>query len=168
MRRAGSRRCSVRRLKRVHIPVLWSRSELDGSLAGRIGLCEFIWGGAHDHFVTIRDERSPLTLGTSSVDFASCRTGWGNARASSNARNSADGFGQAVASALSIWADRFRQGSNSLGDYSTIAGKDAARFGTAALGQLSKETEQRPLAAVATALGVGILIGMAIAGGRSR
>ena len=31
-------------------------------------------------------------------------------RASSNARDTADGLGEAVASALSSWADRFRQG----------------------------------------------------------
>ena len=31
-------------------------------------------------------------------------------RASSNARDTTDGLGEAVASALSSWADRFRQG----------------------------------------------------------
>jgi ElaB/YqjD/DUF883 family membrane-anchored ribosome-binding protein len=45
--------------------------------------------------------------------------------------------------------------------------KDAARYGTTALSQISKETEQRPLIAIAVALGVGILIGM-VASGRSR
>jgi hypothetical protein len=40
-------------------------------------------------------------------------------------------------------------------------GKDAARYGTAALSQISKETEQRPLIAIAVALGIGVLIGMA-------
>jgi hypothetical protein len=34
-------------------------------------------------------------------------------RASSNARDSADGLSEAVASAVSNWADRFRRGSNS-------------------------------------------------------
>jgi ElaB/YqjD/DUF883 family membrane-anchored ribosome-binding protein len=88
-------------------------------------------------------------------------------RASSNARDTVDGLGEVVASALSSWADRFRQGSSSLGEHSAAVGKDAARYGTAALGQISKETEQRPLIAVAVALGVGILIGIA-AGGRSQ
>jgi ElaB/YqjD/DUF883 family membrane-anchored ribosome-binding protein len=83
-------------------------------------------------------------------------------RASSNARNSADGLSETVASALSSWADRFRQGANSLSDQSAAFGKDAARYGTAALNQISDETEQRPLIAIAVALGVGILIGMAI------
>jgi ElaB/YqjD/DUF883 family membrane-anchored ribosome-binding protein len=83
-------------------------------------------------------------------------------RSSSNARNSADGLSEAVASALSSWADRFRQGASFLSDQSAAFGKDAARYGTAALNQISDETEQRPLIAVAVALGVGILIGMAM------
>ncbi len=85
-------------------------------------------------------------------------------RASSNARNSADGLSDAVALTLSSWADRFRQGASSLSDQSAAFGKDAARYGTAALNQISDETEQRPLIAVAVALGVGILIGMAVHG----
>jgi ElaB/YqjD/DUF883 family membrane-anchored ribosome-binding protein len=84
-------------------------------------------------------------------------------RASSNARDTADGLGEAVASALSSWADRFRTGTNLLSEQSGAFGKDAAL----ALSQISKETEQRPLVAIAVALGVGILIGMA-ASGRSR
>jgi ElaB/YqjD/DUF883 family membrane-anchored ribosome-binding protein len=82
-------------------------------------------------------------------------------RAPSSARSAADGLSDAVATALSNLADRFRQGTNSLGEQSAAFGKDAARYGTAALSQLSKETEQRPLIAIAVALGVGILIGMA-------
>jgi hypothetical protein len=35
-------------------------------------------------------------------------------------------------------------------------GKDAARYGTAALDRISTENEQRPLIAVAVALGVGV------------
>jgi ElaB/YqjD/DUF883 family membrane-anchored ribosome-binding protein len=65
-------------------------------------------------------------------------------------------LGEAVAWALSSCAD-----ASSLGDQSSAFGKDAARYGSAALSQISKETEQRPLVAVAVALGVGILIGMA-------
>ena len=81
---------------------------------------------------------------------------------SSNARNGADGLGEAVAAALAGWADRFRQGASSVSDQSASFGKDAARFGTAALSRISSETEQRPLIAVAVALGVGVLIGMAM------
>jgi ElaB/YqjD/DUF883 family membrane-anchored ribosome-binding protein len=51
--------------------------------------------------------------------------------------------------------------------HSAAFGKDAARYRTAALSQISKETEQRPLVAVAVALGIGILLGMAVSG-RSR
>jgi hypothetical protein len=81
---------------------------------------------------------------------------------SSNTHNSAGGLSEAVASALSSWADRFRQSASSLSDQSAAFGKDAARYGTATLNQISAETEQRPLIAVAVALGVGILIGMAV------
>ena len=62
------------------------------------------------------------------------------------------------------WADRFRQGASSFGDQSTAFGKDAARYGSAALTRVTEETEQRPLMAIAVALGVGILIGMAARG----
>ena len=50
------------------------------------------------------------------------------------------------------------------GDQSTAFGKDAARYGSAALTRITEETEQRPLLAIAVALGVGILIGMAARG----
>ena len=85
-------------------------------------------------------------------------------RASSNARDAADELSEAVSSALSNWADRFRQGASSLGEQSAPFFKDATRYGTAALSQISKETEQRPLVAIAVALGIGILIGMATRG----
>jgi ElaB/YqjD/DUF883 family membrane-anchored ribosome-binding protein len=85
-------------------------------------------------------------------------------RASSNARQTADGLTEAIASALFGWADRFRQGASSFGDQSTAFGKDAARYGSAALTRITEETEQRPLMAIVVALGVGILIGMAARG----
>jgi ElaB/YqjD/DUF883 family membrane-anchored ribosome-binding protein len=80
-------------------------------------------------------------------------------RSSANARDTADSLGEALSSALLGWSERFRQGAGSLGDQSAAFGKDAARYGAAALNQISRETEQRPLVAVAVALGVGILIG---------
>jgi ElaB/YqjD/DUF883 family membrane-anchored ribosome-binding protein len=86
------------------------------------------------------------------------------ARTSADARETADGLGEAIASALFGWGDRFRQGANSLTDRSTAFGKDATRYGAAALARISDETEQRPLIAVAVALGVGILIGLAARG----
>jgi ElaB/YqjD/DUF883 family membrane-anchored ribosome-binding protein len=85
-------------------------------------------------------------------------------RASSNARDAAGDLSEAVSSALSNWADRFRQGASSLGEQSAPFFKDATRYGTATLSQISKETERRPLFAIAVALGVGILIGMATRG----
>ena len=81
-----------------------------------------------------------------------------------NARETADGLTDAVASALFGWADRFRRGANILGDQSQAFGKDAARYGSAALGRISDRTEERPLIGLAVALGVGILIGLAARG----
>ena len=89
------------------------------------------------------------------------------ARSTANARDTADSLSDALSSALSGWSERFRQGASTLGDQSAALGKDAARYGAAALSQISKETEQRPLIAIAVALGVGILIGMAT-GARAR
>jgi ElaB/YqjD/DUF883 family membrane-anchored ribosome-binding protein len=83
------------------------------------------------------------------------------ARASANAKDTADGLGDAVASALLGWAGRFRQSASALGDRSAVIGKDAAKLGTVAVGRLSDEVEQRPLLTLAIAVGVGILIGLA-------
>ena len=85
-------------------------------------------------------------------------------RASSNARDAADELSEAVSSALSNWADRFRQGASSLGEQSAPFFKDATRYGTSAVSQILKETERRPLFAIAVALSVGVLIGMATRG----
>ena len=85
------------------------------------------------------------------------------ARSTANARDTADSLSDALSSALSGWSERFRQGASTLGDQSAALGKDAV----AALSQISKETEQRPLIAIAVALGIGILIGMAT-GARAR
>ncbi len=82
------------------------------------------------------------------------------ARASTNARETAEGFGDVIASALLGWADRFRQGASSWSDQSASMGKDAAKLGGAALRRVSDETEQHPLFALAVAVGVGVLIGM--------
>jgi ElaB/YqjD/DUF883 family membrane-anchored ribosome-binding protein len=87
------------------------------------------------------------------------------ARASSNARDTAEGLGDAISAALSGWSDRFRESAGLIGDQSaalsTRLGKDAAKAGSAALSRLSDETEHRPLFALAVALGVGVLIGVA-------
>jgi ElaB/YqjD/DUF883 family membrane-anchored ribosome-binding protein len=83
------------------------------------------------------------------------------ARASSNAKDAAEGLGEVVASALFGWADRFRRSAGTVGDQSLAVGKDAARFGSSALGRVADETEHHPFFALAIAVGVGVLIGMA-------
>jgi len=86
----------------------------------------------------------------------------GRARASTNSRDIVGDLSEVIASALSTWADRFRQGADTVGDQSAALGKDAARLGTMALDRIGDETRQRPLIAVAVALGVGVLVGMAL------
>jgi ElaB/YqjD/DUF883 family membrane-anchored ribosome-binding protein len=83
------------------------------------------------------------------------------ARASASAKDRAEGLGDAVASAMSGWSDRFRLSAGSLRDQSATLGKDAAELSGAAFGRLSAEVEQRPLLTLAVAVGVGVLIGLA-------
>ena len=80
----------------------------------------------------------------------------------SNGRDIVGDLGDVIASALSSWADRLRQGASTVGDQSAALGKDAARLGTIAIDRIGDESRQRPLVAVAVALGVGILVGMAV------
>ena len=80
------------------------------------------------------------------------------ARASASARDTAENLGDAIASG---WADRFRQGASTVGDQSSALGRDAATLGTVAINRIADETGRRPLFALAVAVGVGILIGMA-------
>lgn len=86
------------------------------------------------------------------------------ARASTNAKDTAESLGDAIASALAGWAGRFRQSASSLSGQSASLGaslgKDTAKLSGAALRRLSEETEHRPLFALAVAVGVGILIGL--------
>ena len=79
------------------------------------------------------------------------------ARATTNARQSAEGLGDAIASALGGWADRFRQSAASIGDQSASFGKDAAKLGGNALSRVSEETGGHPLFALGVAIGVGVL-----------
>jgi ElaB/YqjD/DUF883 family membrane-anchored ribosome-binding protein len=82
-------------------------------------------------------------------------------RASANARDTAEGLSDAIAGALGGWADRFRQSAVSLGDQSASLSKDAAKLGGSALQRVSAETGAHPLVALAVAVGVGVLIGVA-------
>ena len=83
-------------------------------------------------------------------------------RFSANSRDVVGDLGNVIASALSDWADRFRKGASTVGDQSAALGKDAVRLGTKALDRMADESRQRPLIAVAVALGVGILLGIAL------
>jgi ElaB/YqjD/DUF883 family membrane-anchored ribosome-binding protein len=76
-------------------------------------------------------------------------------RSSTNAALAAEGIGEAVASALSSMADRFRGNG-------TFVRDEAAKFGNEALRRLSDEVENRPLVMLAVAAGVGLLIGFSI------
>ena len=89
------------------------------------------------------------------------------ARASTHAQATAENLGDAVASALSGWADRFRQGAGTVGDQSAALGRDAAKLETVAVNRIADETGRRPLFALVVAVGVGILIGMTIRNSRS-
>jgi hypothetical protein len=72
-------------------------------------------------------EQSPLRLESSSAGYRPFRRGLEKLgiRASSNARNRADGLSEAVESVLPNWTDRFRQGASSVSDQSAAFGKDA-------------------------------------------
>jgi ElaB/YqjD/DUF883 family membrane-anchored ribosome-binding protein len=74
-------------------------------------------------------------------------------RTSANAARAAEGIGEAVASALSSMAERFRGGA-------TTVGSEAAKISDQALRRLSDEVESRPLVMLAVAVGVGILVGL--------
>jgi ElaB/YqjD/DUF883 family membrane-anchored ribosome-binding protein len=76
-------------------------------------------------------------------------------RVGSRASENAEGISEAVASALSASADRFRGSATSVGS-------EAAKLGHDALRRLTDEAEERPLAMIAVALGVGILIGLSM------
>ena len=76
-------------------------------------------------------------------------------RTSVNAALAADGIGEAVASALSSLAERFRGNA-------TYVGNEAARAGTDAVRRLSAEVENRPLVMLGVAAAVGLLIGFSL------
>ena len=76
-------------------------------------------------------------------------------RTSANAALAADGIGEAVASALSSLAERFRGNA-------TYVGNEAARVGNNALRRLSGEVENRPLVMLGVAAAVGLLIGFSL------
>jgi ElaB/YqjD/DUF883 family membrane-anchored ribosome-binding protein len=82
-------------------------------------------------------------------------------RASTNATNTADHVGEAIASALGSIADRFRGDGKIMSDEAARLSNAAAKLGNDALRRLSKEVEHRPLVTLAVAVGVGVLVGLA-------
>jgi ElaB/YqjD/DUF883 family membrane-anchored ribosome-binding protein len=75
-------------------------------------------------------------------------------RTSASAAEAAERVANAVAPLLNRVADHFRDGANSMSD-------EAAKLSNDALRRLSNEAKHRPLAAVAVAAGVGIVLGLA-------
>ena len=84
-------------------------------------------------------------------------------RTSGSTAEIAERVGAAIAPVLSSIADQFRGGAYSMGD-------EAAKLGNDVLRRLSNEIEHRPLVTLAVAVGLGILVGLAIgsAAGASR
>jgi ElaB/YqjD/DUF883 family membrane-anchored ribosome-binding protein len=76
-------------------------------------------------------------------------------RASSSAKM--DSISDAAASALNEIADKFRNRSRAVAADAGRYGEDALELGNDALRKLSREVEQRPLMALAIAIGVGAL-----------
>jgi hypothetical protein len=62
------------------------------------------------------------------------------ARAATSARDTAENLGDAIASALTGRADRFRQGASTVGDQSSGLGRDAARLGTVAINRIARSS----------------------------
>jgi hypothetical protein len=88
------------------------------------------------------------------------------ARASTTGRDTAENLGDAIASALSGWGDRFRRGTSTVGEQSAALGKDAAKLRAITLNRITDQTGRRPLFALVVAVGVGILIGIAMRNSR--
>jgi ElaB/YqjD/DUF883 family membrane-anchored ribosome-binding protein len=86
-------------------------------------------------------------------------------RASAGMSAAGEHVGDAIAAAVAEIVDRFRSGRRLAGDEAVRFGNEAAKFGAKvgndALQRVASEIEHRPLATLAVAIGVGILIGMA-------
>ena len=81
-------------------------------------------------------------------------------RGASRAVGATDYVTEAVASTLNSLADRFH--GRSIGDDAAKFGGEAVKFGNNALRRVSKEVSHRPLLTLAVALGVGVLVAVAI------
>jgi ElaB/YqjD/DUF883 family membrane-anchored ribosome-binding protein len=82
-----------------------------------------------------------------------------------------DQISDAISAILSQMVDRFRKGRQAAGDQAERLGNQAldlgAKYGSNALQRVANEAEHRPLITVGVALGIGILIGVAILGSTS-
>jgi ElaB/YqjD/DUF883 family membrane-anchored ribosome-binding protein len=82
-----------------------------------------------------------------------------------------DQISDAISTILSQMVDRFRKGRQAAGDQAERLGNQAldlgAKYGSNALQRVANEAEHRPLITVGVALGIGILIGVAILGSTS-
>jgi ElaB/YqjD/DUF883 family membrane-anchored ribosome-binding protein len=78
--------------------------------------------------------------------------------ASARGERAAVDAGQGVSTALATLASQFRNGANWMGDDAIRYGDDARTVGRHMLHQLSREVENRPVPALAVAVGVGFVI----------
>ena len=82
-----------------------------------------------------------------------------------------DQISDAISTILSQMVDRFRKGRQAAGDQAERLGSQVldlgAKYGSNALQRVANEAEHRPLITVGVALGIGILIGVAILGSTS-
>ena len=78
--------------------------------------------------------------------------------ASARGQRAAVDAGQGVSAALTTLANQFRNGANGLGDDAIRYGTEAGTIGRHLLHQVSKEVENRPVPALAIAVGVGFVI----------
>jgi ElaB/YqjD/DUF883 family membrane-anchored ribosome-binding protein len=87
-------------------------------------------------------------------------------RAAAGASVTGDHIADAIGPILSAIIDRFGRGQRAAVDQAASFGNDAievgARMGNDALGRVATQTKHRPMAALAVAMGVGLLIGFAL------
>jgi ElaB/YqjD/DUF883 family membrane-anchored ribosome-binding protein len=86
--------------------------------------------------------------------------------ASASASNAGNQIAEAIWPILNEIADRFGRGQRAAVDEAASLGNEAvkisARAGNEALGRIATQAKTRPFAAFAVAIGVGILIGVAV------
>jgi ElaB/YqjD/DUF883 family membrane-anchored ribosome-binding protein len=92
-------------------------------------------------------------------------------RGSAAASAAGEQVGDAVSSLVSDMIERFTARSRLAGDKAALLGNRAlklTRYGSDALERVGAEVEQRPLITLGVALGIGVLIGVAVLGSANR